>query len=76
MQGLFVRHKLILAAQLCISVLQKKNALSFDKLDFLLRGPKKAGGPSNPLPEWLPNSCWAQLQCLQVLFEPVCSCLA
>ena len=65
-QGLFVRHQLMFAAQLCMMVLQKKDALPGPKLEFLLRGPRKASCPANPVPEWLPNSCWAILQCLQV----------
>ena len=66
LQGLFVRHQLMFAAQLCMMVLQKKDALPGPKLEFLLRGPRKASCPANPVPEWLPNSCWAIVQCLQV----------
>ena len=61
-----MRHQLMYAAQLCMMVLQKKDALPGPKLEFLLRGPRKASCPANPVPEWLPNSCWAIVQCLQV----------
>ena len=67
-----MRHQLMFAAQLCMMVLQKRDALPLEKLDFLLRGPRKAQAPPNPVPEWLPNSCWAILQCLQVC--ACCSC--
>ncbi len=39
-QGLFERHKLILATQLCMAILRNKGEVNHAKFDFLLRGPK------------------------------------
>ncbi len=39
-QGLFERHKLIVATQLCMSVLRQRGELQRTKFEFLLRGPK------------------------------------
>ena len=43
-QGLFERHKLIVATQLCMSILKGKGELNFMKFDYLLRGPKVGTG--------------------------------
>ena len=64
-QGLFERHKLIVATQLAMLVLRKAGELSAQKFDFLLRGPQRAG-VSNPIAEWLPDSVWASVQALKV----------
>lgn len=40
LQGLFERHKLLVATQLCMRILQKRNELSQEKFEYLLRGPK------------------------------------
>ena len=39
-QGLFERHKLIVATQLCMAVLRQRGELQRTKFEFLLRGPK------------------------------------
>ena len=64
-QGLFERHKLIVATQLAMLVLRTAGELSAQKFDFLLRGPQRAG-VSNPIVEWLPDSVWASVQALKV----------
>ena len=38
LQGLFERHKLLVATQLCMRILKKKGDLSQEKFDYLLRG--------------------------------------
>lgn len=43
-QGLYERHKLLVATQLCMRILQKQGALSADKWEYLLRGPKVRDG--------------------------------
>ena len=43
MQGLFERHKLLVATQLCLRILKKKGDLSQEKFDYLLRGPQVGG---------------------------------
>ena len=64
-QGLFERHKLIVASQLCIAVLKRAGQLSQAKFDFLLRGPRR-DGVENPLHDWLSDSVWASVQALKV----------
>lgn len=39
-QGLFERHKLIVATQLTMQILRRKGELQHVKFDFLLRGPR------------------------------------
>ena len=65
MQGLFERHKLIVATQLCMAILKKNGELQQQKFDFLLRGPKVMG-MENPLKEWVLDSVWGSLQALKV----------
>jgi hypothetical protein len=52
LQGLFERHKLIVATQLCMAVLRSKGELQRTKFEFLLRGPKEMG-VDNPLGDWV-----------------------
>lgn len=52
LQGLFERHKLIVATQLCMAVLRSKGELQHQKFEFLLRGPKEMG-VDNPLGDWV-----------------------
>jgi hypothetical protein len=51
-QGLFERHKLIVATQLCMAVLRSKGELQRTKFEFLLRGPREQGG-DNPVGDWV-----------------------
>lgn len=44
LQGLFERHKLLVATQLCMRILQKQGELSHEKFEYLLRGPKVIRG--------------------------------
>ncbi|KAA6419077.1 MAG: flagellar outer dynein arm heavy chain beta [Trebouxia sp. A1-2] len=63
-QGLFERHKLIVATQLCMAILKKNGELQQQKFDFLLRGPKVMG-MENPLKEWVLDSVWGSVQALK-----------
>ncbi|KAL0038617.1 hypothetical protein WJX79_000048 [Trebouxia sp. C0005] len=65
-QGLFERHKLIVATQLCMAILKKNGELQQQKFDFLLRGPKVMG-MENPLKEWVLDSVWGSVQALKEL---------
>ena len=65
LQGLFERHKLIVATQLCMAILKKNGELQQQKFDFLLRGPKVMG-MENPLKEWILDSVWGSVQALKV----------
>lgn len=64
LQGLFERHKLIVATQLCMAILKKNGELQQQKFDFLLRGPKVMG-MENPLKEWVLDSTWGSVQALK-----------
>lgn len=65
-QGLFERHKLIVATQLCMTILKNKGELQQQKFEFLLRGPKQSGS-DNPLNDWISNSVWENVQALKEL---------
>jgi hypothetical protein len=61
-QGLFERHKLIVATQLCMAVLRSKGELQRTKFEFLLRGPKEMG-VDNPLGDWVSTAPDVVYQC-------------
>ncbi|CAD7696266.1 unnamed protein product [Ostreobium quekettii] len=65
-QGLFERHKLIAATQLCMAILKSTGELKHDKFDFLLRGPRVMG-VDNPLSDWINDSVWGSVQALKEL---------
>jgi len=65
-QGLFERHKLIVATQLCMQILRGRGELQHVKFDFLLRGPKVVG-VDNPIAEWVADGVWASVQALKEL---------
>ncbi len=69
-QGLFEKHKLIFATQLCFRVLARRNELDQRMFDFLIRGPKNLS-TDNPLAEWLDNAAWGAIQALKEITEPV-----
>ena len=65
-QGLFERHKLIVAAQLCVLILRKDGRLQGQKLDFLLKGPRAQARPLRLL-------C-AAMHCKTSCIPSVCVC--
>lgn len=65
-QGLFERHKLLVATQLCVAVLRQEGKLQAAKLDFLLKGPR-APGTDNPLREFVSDAVWACVCALREL---------
>jgi dynein heavy chain, axonemal len=65
-QGLFERHKLIVATQLCIAILRQEGKLHAAKLDFLLRGPRLVG-QENPLKEFISDGIWGCVMALRDL---------
>lgn len=73
-QGLFERHKLIVATQLCMAILKKNGELQQQKFDFLLRGPKVMG-MENPLKEWVLDSTWGSVQALKASKLPSMTCM-
>ncbi|KAJ1491173.1 hypothetical protein T484DRAFT_1775677, partial [Baffinella frigidus] len=67
-QGLFERHKLVFACQLCFQVQQRAGDLKPELFDFLIKGPK-ATGVDNPLNEWLDDQAWLTCNALKD-YEP------
>ena len=65
-QGLFERHKLIAATQLCMAILKSTGELKHEKFDYLLRGPRVMG-VDNPLMDWISDSVWGSVQALKEL---------
>ncbi len=63
-QGLFERHKLVFASQLCFQVQQRDGSLVPSMFDFLIQG-KKAIGIENPLNEWLDDGAWLTCNALK-----------
>eukprot|EP00232_Nephroselmis_pyriformis_P019075 CAMPEP_0182900652 /NCGR_PEP_ID=MMETSP0034_2-20130328/28990_1 /TAXON_ID=156128 /ORGANISM="Nephroselmis pyriformis, Strain CCMP717" /LENGTH=4527 /DNA_ID=CAMNT_0025034901 /DNA_START=131 /DNA_END=13711 /DNA_ORIENTATION=+ len=66
--GLFERHKLIVATQLCMVILKQRGELDQGHFDYLLRGPRVTGS-DNPMPDWLADSSWASVQALREIEE-------
>ncbi len=65
-QGLFERHKLIVATQLCMQILRSRGELHYAKFEHLLRGPRTMG-VDNPLHDWVSDSVWGSVQALKEL---------
>jgi dynein heavy chain len=63
-QGLFERHKLVFASQLCFQVQQRDGSLVPAMFDFLIQGPR-ATGIENPLNEWLDEGAWLTCHALK-----------
>ena len=68
LQGLFERHKLLVATQLCMRILKQRGELSYEKFSYLLRGGQGVS-VTNPVPEWLPQSCWQATLALKQIEE-------
>ena len=67
-QGLFERHKLIVATQLAIAMLKSQDLLDLRKFDYLLRGPK-IEGQDNPVKEFVSDGAWAAVIALHEIDE-------
>ena len=63
-QGLFERHKLVFAAQLCFQVQQRDGSLPPAMFDFLIQG-RRAVGIENPLAEWMDDGTWLTCNALK-----------
>jgi dynein heavy chain len=63
-QGLFERHKLVFASQLCFQVQSRDGTLSPAMFDALIQG-RKAAGIENPLNEWLDDGTWLTCNALK-----------
>ena len=65
--GLFERHKLILASELCFKILRQRGEVDPVGFDFLLRGPQVIC--DNPCSEWLLNENWYMVKALEEQLE-------
>ena len=65
--GLFERHKLIFASQLCFKIQQTAGAIDPVAFNFLLRGPLEQS--ENPLSEWLADEYWCRACALENQLE-------
>ena len=68
LQGLFERHKLIVATQLCIAILKGEGKLNAQKFEYLLKGPR-AQGVDNPLKDFVADSVWGSVCALREIDE-------
>lgn len=69
-QGLFERHKLIVATQLCVAILKHAGLISPAKLNYLFSNhPNPAA--ENPVSEWIAEPIWVALQALKVRIRTV-----
>eukprot|EP01028_Stygiella_incarcerata_P003513 TRINITY_DN1708_c0_g1_i1.p1 TRINITY_DN1708_c0_g1~~TRINITY_DN1708_c0_g1_i1.p1 ORF type:complete len:4499 (-),score=1316.34 TRINITY_DN1708_c0_g1_i1:2775-16271(-) len=66
-RGLFEKHKLIFAADLCFRILAERGDLDVTELDFFIRGRRPPQVPANPLGEWMTDDSWAAVQGLRSL---------
>ena len=66
--GLYERHKLIYAAQLCFKIEMRKDLIDPKAFSFLLRGPMELG-TTNPCAEWLSDEYWATCRELENQLE-------
>lgn len=64
-QGLFERHKLIVATQLTMAILGREGKLLDGRFELLINRERRVSMPS-PLPDWLPDSAWANANALKV----------
>lgn len=68
-QGLFERHKLVVATQLAMAILRKEGNLTNEKVELLMSPPGRVAMQS-PLPGWLPDTVWAAANALKVAVSP------
>jgi dynein heavy chain len=69
-RSLFERHKLMFAFLLAVKIRQAASEADPQEWRFLLAGPTAAAdasAPANPVPEWLTDKGWTELQALACL---------
>jgi len=66
-RGLFSRHKLVFASQLCFRIMNQMQELDKEQFEFLIRCPKTAGTEKPPELEWLTDGGWGAIQSLTEL---------
>ena len=64
-RGLFARHKLVFASQLCFRIMDKAGELNLEHFNFLLRSPKDTKNEKPFELEWLPDGSWYTVQALK-----------
>lgn len=66
-RGLFERHKLVFAAELCFRIMFKAKELDPRELEWFVTGRRAGNPPPNPLSDWLDGNAWASAQGLKEL---------
>jgi len=64
-RGLFSRHKLVFASQLCFRIMAKAGELNYEHFNFLVRSPKDTKNEKPFELEWLPDGSWFTVQALK-----------
>jgi len=65
LQGLFERHKLVVATQLTMAILGKEGKLVDGRFELLISRERRAPQAS-PMPDWLPDAIWTAANALKV----------
>ena len=66
--GLFERHKLVYASQLCFKIQFQQELIDPKAFQFMLRAPKEVGS-TNPCAEWLSDEYWCTCRELENQLE-------
>ena len=70
LQGLFERHKLVVATQLTMAILGKEGKLGASRFELLINRERRPTMPS-PLPDWLPDAAWTAANALKARRPPL-----
>eukprot|EP01051_Picozoa_sp_SAG22_P001101 SAG22_NODE_38_length_26325_cov_107.302067_39_plen_221_part_00 len=65
--GLFERHKLVYASQLCFKIQMSRGEIDMAAFEFLLRGGSEPA--ENPVSEWLLDENWHMVKALESKLE-------
>ena len=68
-QGLFERHKIVVATQLTMAILKKEDKLPEGRFELMMSPPRRVPMQS-PLPDWLPDNIWSAANALKVIYYP------
>eukprot|EP01116_Phalansterium_solitarium_P023771 TRINITY_DN849_c1_g1_i4.p1 TRINITY_DN849_c1_g1~~TRINITY_DN849_c1_g1_i4.p1 ORF type:complete len:3887 (-),score=1955.58 TRINITY_DN849_c1_g1_i4:123-11783(-) len=69
-RGLFEKHKLLFAFQMCVRVMESEKRINKEEYGFFLRGGQVFSKDSqmlNPCADWLPEQCWDNVTVLDHL---------
>jgi dynein heavy chain len=64
-RGLFERHKVIFAMQLCLKIMQAGNEIDPIEFDYLVSGKQLPSERENPFAEFLSTTSWQRINALK-----------